>query len=108
MYQGIGTRERVARNLSNSDTSAVVACESERLIGRAIRHKPPSAELRPDQKDSDSLPDYNVLDPLLRQYIETMATLEQAIASGVASTMLALRLRCESSTPLGSPVVPEE
>lgn len=32
--------------------------------------KPPSAELRPDQKDSDSLPDYEVLDQLLYQYIE--------------------------------------
>jgi NAD+ synthase/NAD+ synthase (glutamine-hydrolysing) len=32
--------------------------------------KPPSAELRPDQKDTDSLPDYDVLDPILRGYIE--------------------------------------
>ncbi len=32
--------------------------------------KPPSAELRPDQKDSDSLPDYNILDQILYQYIE--------------------------------------
>lgn len=32
--------------------------------------KPPSAELRPDQKDADSLPEYSVLDPILYQYIE--------------------------------------
>ena len=32
--------------------------------------KPPSAELRPDQKDSDSLPEYDVLDPILKAYIE--------------------------------------
>jgi NAD+ synthase (glutamine-hydrolysing) len=32
--------------------------------------KPPSAELRPDQKDSDSLPDYKILDKILFQYIE--------------------------------------
>lgn len=32
--------------------------------------KPPSAELRPDQKDSDSLPDYDILDPILHAYIE--------------------------------------
>ncbi|MFM8673734.1 MAG: NAD+ synthase, partial [Vulcanococcus sp.] len=37
------------------------------LIGEVIRRKPPSAELRPDQRDSDSLPAYDVLDPLLRQ-----------------------------------------
>ena len=40
------------------------------LVGRAIRDKPPSAELRPDQKDSDSLPDYAILDPLLKDLIE--------------------------------------
>lgn len=32
--------------------------------------KPPSAELRPNQKDSDSLPDYDILDPILYQYVE--------------------------------------
>jgi NAD+ synthase (glutamine-hydrolysing) len=32
--------------------------------------KPPSAELRPDQKDTDSLPEYEVLDQILRAYIE--------------------------------------
>jgi NAD+ synthase (glutamine-hydrolysing) len=32
--------------------------------------KPPSAELRPNQKDSDSLPDYDTLDPILYQYVE--------------------------------------
>ena len=40
------------------------------LVGEAIRCKPPSAELRPEQKDSDSLPDYDVLDRLLKELIE--------------------------------------
>jgi NAD+ synthase (glutamine-hydrolysing) len=40
------------------------------IIPRNIISKPPSAELRPDQKDSDSLPDYAVLDQILYQYIE--------------------------------------
>lgn len=34
--------------------------------------KPPSAELRPDQKDSDSLPEYHILDPILRSYVEDL------------------------------------
>jgi len=34
--------------------------------------KPPSAELRPNQKDSDSLPEYEILDPILKAYIEEM------------------------------------
>ena len=39
-------------------------------IPEAILSRPPSAELRPDQKDSDSLPDYEVLDRILRCYVE--------------------------------------
>jgi NAD+ synthase (glutamine-hydrolysing) len=44
--------------------------------------KPPSAELRPGQKDSDSLPEYDVLDSLLYQYIELKKTSAQIIAMG--------------------------
>lgn len=40
------------------------------VIPRAIIEKPPSAELRPDQKDTDSLPEYDLLDEILRHYIE--------------------------------------
>ena len=40
------------------------------IIPAQIIKKQPSAELRPDQKDSDSLPEYEVLDKLLYQYIE--------------------------------------
>jgi len=40
------------------------------VIPRAILEKPPSAELRPDQKDTDSLPPYEALDPLLEAYVE--------------------------------------
>ncbi len=39
-------------------------------VPESVFTKPPSAELRPDQKDSDSLPDYELLDPMLRLYIE--------------------------------------
>jgi NAD+ synthase (glutamine-hydrolysing) len=40
------------------------------VIPKAIITRPPSAELRPDQKDSDSLPDYDTLDRILRLYVE--------------------------------------
>ena len=39
-------------------------------IPEAVFTKPPSAELRPDQKDSDSLPEYDILDRILRAYVE--------------------------------------
>ena len=47
------------------------------IIPRAILEKPPSAELRPDQKDTDSLPPYEVLDPILEAYVERYETPEQ-------------------------------
>jgi NAD+ synthase/NAD+ synthase (glutamine-hydrolysing) len=43
-------------------------------IPQSVFEKPPSAELRPDQKDSDSLPPYDVLDGILRLYVEEMAS----------------------------------
>jgi NAD+ synthase (glutamine-hydrolysing) len=44
--------------------------------------KPPSAELRPGQKDTDSLPDYEVLDAILREYIEVERSLDEIVAMG--------------------------
>ena len=50
------------------------------VIPRAILEKPPSAELRPDQKDTDSLPPYEVLDPILEAYVERYETPETICA----------------------------
>jgi NAD+ synthase (glutamine-hydrolysing) len=51
------------------------------VIPDTVIEKPPSAELRADQKDSDSLPDYSLLDPVLEGYVEgdrSIAELEQS------------------------------
>ena len=47
------------------------------VIPAAVLEKPPSAELRPDQKDTDSLPPYEVLDPILEAYVERYETPER-------------------------------
>ena len=47
------------------------------VIPEATLEKPPSAELRPDQKDSDSLPAYDVLDAILEDYVEDSRSAEQ-------------------------------
>jgi NAD+ synthase (glutamine-hydrolysing) len=49
----------------------------ERVITR-----PPSAELRANQKDTDSLPDYDVLDPILEAFIENDLSVAEIVASG--------------------------
>ena len=51
-------------------------------IPAAIIEKPPSAELRPDQKDEDSLPPYELLDPILAAYVEDDRTVPELIAAG--------------------------
>jgi NAD+ synthase (glutamine-hydrolysing) len=50
------------------------------VIPQASLEKPPSAELRPDQKDSDFLPPYEVLDAILEDYVEESRTAEQIAA----------------------------
>jgi NAD+ synthase (glutamine-hydrolysing) len=47
------------------------------LIPRSTLEKPPSAELRPNQKDTDSLPPYEVLDRILKAYIEEVKSPEE-------------------------------
>lgn len=50
--------------------------------------KPPSAELRPDQKDSDSLPPYDELDPILEAYIEKVASFSELVEMGFEKDMV--------------------
>jgi NAD+ synthase (glutamine-hydrolysing) len=55
--------------------------------------KPPSAELRPNQKDSDSLPEYDILDKVLYQYIEKRQGPKELIAMGFDEKLVARILR---------------
>lgn len=52
------------------------------VIPRRVIDRPPSAELRPDQKDADSLPDYAVLDAILERYVEQDQSRVEIIAAG--------------------------
>jgi NAD+ synthase len=52
------------------------------VIPPAVIEKPPSAELRPDQKDEDSLPPYEVLDGILELLVESDASVADCVAVG--------------------------
>jgi NAD+ synthase (glutamine-hydrolysing) len=52
------------------------------VIPQRVIDRPPSAELAPDQKDEDSLPPYEDLDPILAMYVEQDMTLEEIAAKG--------------------------
>jgi NAD+ synthase (glutamine-hydrolysing) len=71
----------------------------EQIISESVLTKPPSAELRPDQKDTDSLPDYDVLDPILELYVEDDQSFEEIVDLGypaeVVKKVIALVDRAE-------------
>ncbi|TMC78841.1 MAG: NAD+ synthase, partial [Chloroflexi bacterium] len=67
-------------------TTVYELCRHRNTLGPAIPErvitKPPSAELKPDQKDTDSLPPYDELDPILKGYIEEDLSPEELVAVG--------------------------
>ena len=67
----------------------------EEIIPQNIISKPPSAELRPDQKDSDSLPDYEILDDILYRFIELKEPRQNIIDAGFNRDIVAKVLYLE-------------
>jgi NAD+ synthase (glutamine-hydrolysing) len=61
------------------------ANRTREIIPQATIDKPPSAELRPGQRDTDSLPPYDILDPILEAYVERYASVEQIVAERAAA-----------------------
>lgn len=57
-----------------------------RVIPERVLTRPPSAELRPDQTDQDSLPDYDLLDEILKRYIEDDRSVAAIVAEGYPET----------------------
>jgi NAD+ synthase (glutamine-hydrolysing) len=56
--------------------------EDKPVIPQTVINKPPSAELRPDQQDTDSLPPYDELDPILQAYVEDDRSFDEMLAMG--------------------------
>jgi NAD+ synthase (glutamine-hydrolysing) len=82
-------------------------------IPQNVLVKPPSAELRPDQKDEDSLPPYRILDRILEGYVEEDLTREQLILAGLPEDAVDLTLKLVNrneykrrQAPIGLKVTP--
>ena len=79
-----GRRLRAHQGLQQAlglPTGCLAQCTVAGIPARVIE-RPPSAELRPDQKDTDSLPPYEVLDPILEAFIEEDLSVDQIAARG--------------------------
>jgi len=101
-----------------ADLPKLIVYELARLInlqhGRAVIPvrtitKPPSAELRPDQKDEDSLPPYDILDPVLNLYLDKMLSpaeiVEQGFDEATVRQVIALVDRAEYKRRQAAPVL---
>jgi NAD+ synthase (glutamine-hydrolysing) len=64
------------------------ASAGREVIPQAVIDKPPSAELRPDQLDTDSLPPYEVLDPILKAYVEDDRSVDEIVAAGADEALV--------------------
>jgi NAD+ synthase (glutamine-hydrolysing) len=62
--------------------------EGQTIIPKNVFSKPPSAELRPNQKDEDSLPPYPVLDPILQSYVEEDKGVEEIAKMGFKESLI--------------------
>lgn len=63
--------------------------EKKEIIPQSILLKPPSAELRPNQKDTDSLPPYEILDPIIQAYVVECKSLNEIVALGFERSIVA-------------------
>ncbi len=63
------------------------------VVPESIIVRPPTAELRPDQKDEDSLPPYDVLDPILQAYVEDDRSFDEMLAAGMPRDAVELTVR---------------
>ena len=83
------------------------------VIPSNVIDKPPSAELRPEQKDSDTLPAYELLDLVLTAYVEEDKSVEQIIAMGIDEEVVKRATRLVDTSeykrrqaPLGVKITP--
>jgi len=78
----IGATRAAIYNLSTGDVYSIDSAGRE-VIPDSVLTKVPSAELRPNQTDQDSLPPYDLLDQVLEAYVEQDRTYDEMVASGL-------------------------
>ncbi len=82
MAGGFAVIKDVPKTLVYDVSKCVNRLAGGAVIPKRVLHKAPTAELRPNQKDSDSLPEYDVLDPILKAYVEDDREFGQMLKTG--------------------------
>ncbi len=111
---GFAVIKDVPKTLVFRLTAAVNERAGLAVVPADVLTKPPSAELRPDQRDDESLPPYDVLDPLLEAYVEQDMTNAELVAEGFdqelvdrVTRMVDLAEYKRRQSPLGVRVTPK-
>jgi NAD+ synthase (glutamine-hydrolysing) len=82
MAGGFAVIKDVPKTLVYDVSKCVNRLAGRTIIPKRILIKEPTAELRPNQKDSDSLPEYEVLDPILKAYVEDDKEFDEMLRMG--------------------------
>ena len=80
---GFGIIKDVPKTIVYELAEHINRISRRRVIPEDVINRPPSAELRPDQKDSDSLPDYDLLDRILKGYVEEDKSVTELVRQGL-------------------------
>ena len=88
MAGGFAVIKDVPKTLVYALSRHVNGTAGREIIPESVIAKPPSAELRPDQLDTDSLPPYEVLDPILEAYVEQDRSIDEIVAMGFDAALV--------------------
>jgi NAD+ synthase (glutamine-hydrolysing) len=80
---GFGVIKDVPKSIVYELAEHINRVSGRQVIPSDVITRPPSAELKPDQKDSDSLPDYDLLDRILKGYVEEDKSVTQLVEQGL-------------------------
>ncbi|MDD5195518.1 MAG: NAD+ synthase [Candidatus Omnitrophica bacterium] len=88
MVGGFGVLKDLSKDLVYKLSRYINEIQGREVLPYSIIERAPSAELKPNQKDSDSLPEYKLLDPILKLYIEEDCSLEKIVAQGYSRDLV--------------------
>ena len=90
---GFAVIKDVPKMLVSALSAHLSVLRGREIIPQSIIDRPPTAELRPDQKDEDSLPPYTVLDPVIEAYVEQHSSTSDMLASGMDAAVIEQTIR---------------
>ena len=90
---GFAVIKDVPKMLVRQLSSHLSVLRGREIIPQSIIDRPPTAELRPDQKDEDSLPPYAVLDPVIEAYVEQHSSTADMLAGGMDAAVIEQTIR---------------